>query len=264
MASPFPIGALMLKLARHSPDMGVVSAGGQSAGYCILVIPSNCTGCDFCEIACKGVHEGKPGAPYIDVKREGGLYLPALCMHCKDPPCAGVCPVGTITKLEEGPVVIDQNRCIGCMFCASTCPFGRIHYDRDRKASFKCDMCRSRIAEGKVPACVEACRGYPPALYFGAYEDMLEIGGNEAQRIGGSLLYPDETSTIYVVTEEERKGLNLSPSFPSEARITAAIARYSRFALVPVALGVIGYLLWWRGKRIERIEEERRVAGMKE
>ncbi|RKX23804.1 MAG: 4Fe-4S ferredoxin [Candidatus Zixiibacteriota bacterium] len=113
--------------------------------------------------------------------------LPVLCNHCDDPPCARVCPTGATWKREEdGIVMMDWHRCIGCRYCMAACPYGSRSFNwrdprphikevrsdfpaRMRGVVEKCTLCDERLARGKLPACVEACK--EGALTFGDLED---------------------------------------------------------------------------------------------
>jgi len=112
--------------------------------------------------------------------------FPVLCNHCDNPPCVRVCPVQATFKREDGVVMMDFHRCIGCRCCMAACPYGsrsfnwfdpRAHISqpnpdfptRTRGVAEKCNFCAERLAEGLAPACVEACK--EKALIFGDLED---------------------------------------------------------------------------------------------
>ena len=116
---------------------------------------------------------------------KGGPVL-VLCNHCDNPPCARVCPTKSTWKREDGIVMMDYHRCIGCRLCMAACPYGsrsfnwrdprpfinKINPDfptRTRGVVEKCNFCAERLAEGLPPACVEACP--EKALVFGDLED---------------------------------------------------------------------------------------------
>lgn len=108
-----------------------------------------------------------------------------LCNHCDQPACVRVCPTKATYKRPDGIVMMDMHRCIGCRFCMAACPFGARSFNfgdprpyikeenpkyptRMRGVVEKCTFCTERLAEGLMPACVEASNG---ALIFGDLDD---------------------------------------------------------------------------------------------
>ena len=93
------------------------------------------------------------------------FFVPKLCNQCEHPPCVQVCPVGATYKTEDGIVLVNQKKCIGCRYCIQACPYGARYLvpDGDRTPSGqinvadKCTWCYHRITRGLKPACVEAC-----------------------------------------------------------------------------------------------------------
>ena len=103
-------------------------------------------------------------------------YL-VLCNHCENPPCVRACPTkATFKRPQDGIVMMDFHRCIGCRFCMAACPFGARSFNYTDPRPFlkttnkqfptrmkgvveKCNFCVERLAEGKMPACVEASKG---------------------------------------------------------------------------------------------------------
>jgi molybdopterin-containing oxidoreductase family iron-sulfur binding subunit len=122
-----------------------------------------------------------------------GLPALALCNHCDNPPCVQVCPTKATFKRADGIVMMDYHRCIGCRYCMAGCPFGARSLNwrdprgkdengepfikemnkefptRTRGVVEKCNFCAERLAVGKRPACVEACKNNE--MYFGDMED---------------------------------------------------------------------------------------------
>ncbi len=121
---------------------------------------------------------------------EGGIkHKPfmILCNHCDNPPCVRVCPTKATFKREDGIVMMDFHRCIGCRFCMAACPFGARSFNwrdprpfiKEENKEFptrtigvveKCNFCYERLAKGLIPACVEACKDNK-ALVFGDLKD---------------------------------------------------------------------------------------------
>lgn len=114
-------------------------------------------------------------------------WIPVLCNHCDSPPCVRVCPTGaTWKRKEDGIVMMDWHRCIGCRYCMAACPYGSRSFNwidprpyiktlnpnfptRTKGVVEKCTFCPERLVVGKLPACVEACP--EKALMFGDVND---------------------------------------------------------------------------------------------
>jgi Fe-S-cluster-containing dehydrogenase component len=118
-----------------------------------------------------------------------------LCNHCSNPPCCRVCPTKATWQRDDGVVMMDQHRCIGCRFCMAACPFGVRSFNwgdprkapKDKNPNFptnqdyptrekgvveKCTFCAERIAKGQFPACVEAANEIKEnVLIFGDLAD---------------------------------------------------------------------------------------------
>lgn len=121
-----------------------------------------------------------------------------LCNHCDEPPCVNVCPTqATWRREEDGIVMMDWHRCIGCRYCMAACPYGSRSFNyqdprpniptqhdkfptRSKGVVEKCTFCAERIVNGKyiqAPACVEACQALGSnAIVFGdLYDPNSEI-----------------------------------------------------------------------------------------
>ena len=146
-----------------------------------------CIDCWACEVACKqwrGIKAGTVklrrvvdiwGGKYPDVTR---TFLSLSCMHCGKPACEVVCPTGAISKrVEDGIVVVDQDKCIGCHYCFFACPFGIPQYGDDGTMQ-KCDFCLDRLEESKEPACAATCP--TKALHAGTMEELSELAAEKA------------------------------------------------------------------------------------
>ena len=85
------------------------------------------------------------------------FFVPKLCNQCDNPPCVQVCPVGATFKTEDGVILVDENRCIGCRYCIQACPYGARYLNPEKETADKCTFCYQRITKGLLPACVEVC-----------------------------------------------------------------------------------------------------------
>lgn len=150
-----------------------------------LVDLSRCTACRACEIACKNRNKLDVGPRLRRVTQiETGEFpdvsvanLSMACMHCGKPACAAVCPTGAISKRDEdGLVVVDKEKCIGCHYCFFACPFGVPQYGADG-TMVKCDGCKDFVEIGKKPACAAIC--FYDALHAGTLEELAEIAADK-------------------------------------------------------------------------------------
>jgi len=148
-----------------------------------------------------------------DIKNREDLgYLHWSCQHCIKPACEGACPVKAIKKLPEGPVVINDKKCIGCKYCYMSCPYRVPRFDFNKRITRKCTMCYDRIPRVK-PACVAACPVY--ALDFGLKDEMLKKAKKRTDVVGGYLLGEHEAGgtdfLTILTTKPEDIGLVVAP-----------------------------------------------------
>jgi Fe-S-cluster-containing dehydrogenase component len=105
--------------------------------WVMVIDQRKCIGCHACTISCVAENKLPPGVVYRPVLEEetgtyprvGRKFLPRPCMQCDRPPCVGVCPVGATEKGSEGVVTVDYQRCIGCRYCVTACPYGARTFD---------------------------------------------------------------------------------------------------------------------------------------
>jgi molybdopterin-containing oxidoreductase family iron-sulfur binding subunit len=231
----------------------------------MVIDQERCVGCWTCAVGCKEVNneplgffwnriltaapgdttgEGSstvasPASDNIDVPHGTFpdvemAYLPVACQHCTDAPCVKVCPVGATFRRDDGTVLVDFERCIGCRYCMAACPYGIrvfnwgdtghapdfvVGYGRDyrtdgrlvftperpRGVVEKCTLCVERIDTGEQPFCVEVCP--VGARIFG---DLNDANSEVAQLVdtgGAAQLLPDlgtDPRVFYLPVDQER------------------------------------------------------------
>lgn len=148
---------------------------------------AKCTGCKACQIACKDKNDLPMGVVWRRVAeytggewvKDGNQYVPnnvftyyvsAACMHCEDALCMNVCPAAAIERRDDGIVLIDADKCIGCRYCEWACPYGAPQFDASVGIMTKCDFCQDELAQGGTPYCVGAC--VMRALDFGELSEL--------------------------------------------------------------------------------------------
>jgi tetrathionate reductase subunit B len=145
--------------------------------YGMVLDLRRCIGCHSCSVACKAELEVPLGvfASWVKIIEKGRYptvtksFLPCLCNHCESPICVKNCPVGASYKRDDGMVMVDPHRCIGCKYCMASCPYDVRYVDPFKHIVQKCTFCVHRLDAGLVPACVETCLGR--ARIFGNIED---------------------------------------------------------------------------------------------
>ncbi len=163
--------------------------------YGFSFVKEKCLQCFGCEVACKSWRNAELGVRrrrvsniwsgrYPDVKNAS---VSVACMHCTEPACVKACPVNAIAKrVEDGIVVVDKDKCVGCKTCLKECPFGAPQFGADGKMQ-KCDMCMNELDLSKeAPPCVETCP--TKALSLGKMDEKEKVQTEQAiqKLMGGS------------------------------------------------------------------------------
>jgi formate dehydrogenase iron-sulfur subunit len=266
----------------------------------ILIDTTRCVGCQRCVVACKLVNgllratpsdfltteALKPLTPDTDlamdesgeeelsaqalnvVQSHGNVYVRRFCMHCQDPTCASVCPVGAFRKTSAGPVVYMEERCMGCRYCMMACPFGIPRYEWYKVWAprvKKCNMCAPRQAKGLNPACTEVCP--VQAGVFGEREDLLREARNRLQQEPAKYfqhIYGEQevggTSVLYL-SAVPFDALGLPASLPHDA---LPAYTYRVLSKIPNLVTLGGALLggiYWITKRREDVSNAEKEGG---
>lgn len=184
----------------------------------VMVIDlSKCRNARSCVNACQEAHQLRPEQYHIntlqmqDSKGTAPYHMPKPCQHCDNPPCVSVCPVDATYKRNDGIVLIDNDRCIGCRFCIAACPysartfhwfeprdqeeFGDRVYDVElnvpqKKGTIsKCLFSADKLRNGELPYCVTACPN--SVFWFGDENEDAVTNGTTKQTVRLSELLRD-------------------------------------------------------------------------
>ena len=241
-----------------------------------------CIGCLECESGCAAAN----GLPYDEtiaaekkasehkftylksVQAADGeeKYMRHLCMHCSDPACASVCPVTALTKSEAGPVVYDEDKCMGCRYCMVACPFGVPKYEWASltPAVKKCTGCFDRVSKGLATACSESCptgatiSGERDALIAEAQKRIRENPDGYDPHIFG-LEEVGGTSTLFLSSVPFEK-FGLATNLPGDPLPMLTYRVLSKIpTVVTTGMVLLGGIYWISNRREEvaRAESKR-------
>jgi len=242
-----------------------------------------CIGCKQCEQACAdknnlkydeavAAEDRQSDHKFTVVLTKGDKFMRRLCMNCLDPACASVCPVGALHKTGEGPVVYEENRCMGCRYCMVACPFGVPKYEWGKVLPRvqKCTMCPDRVSAGVPTACAEACP--TGATKFGERDELIAEAQKRVRENPGKYV-----NHIYGLTEVGGTSVLLLSAVPFEefgyradlTRDPLPLLTYRVLSRIPDFVHLGGILLggvWWITHRREEVaaaEEEKNEAATK-
>jgi len=176
--------------------------------FVMVIDLSRCKNLKKCQAACDHMHHIPAEQNWIkvyamkDAAHDAPYWQPTTCMHCDNPPCVKVCPVDATFKRQDGIVLIDSNRCIGCRFCMAACPYStrvfnwgdpdlpeniaKMDYSCEtsmpqKKGTVgKCDFCPDMTRMGMLPHCVSACPN--GVFFFGDLNEDSVTNGSETFR----------------------------------------------------------------------------------
>ena len=213
--------------------------------WVMVIDQSKCTGCNYCTLACQAHNDINPEIEWNKVLEDGmvgnqKVYVPRPCMHCEKAPCVEVCPVQASYYRDDGLVMMDYERCIGCRYCQVACPYEARSFNwtaftgenpavpewgypeverRPRGVPEKCSFCYQRIDRGLAagltpgvdPEATPACVGVCPvqARLFGDLNDpesvvSVKLAENHYSRLREDL--GTEPRVFYINDQSEGVG----------------------------------------------------------
>jgi len=211
--------------------------------FVMVIDEAKCDGCAKCTESCQAAHFIPSDREWLrvykmkDSETTTPYYFPKPCFHCDNPPCTKVCPVNATFKRQDGIVLVDNERCIGCRMCMAACPYssrsfnwsapsaeetaamGDLTYSAGRGIPRKvgtvekCDFCPDMIKQGKLPHCVSGCP--MDAIYFGDQNENavtnssgLTVKFDQLIEDNGGYRYLEELGTeprVYYLSSKNRK-----------------------------------------------------------
>jgi len=194
--------------------------------YVMVIDLSKCRNARKCMSACQNHHQLRADQHHInvlqmqDAEYTAPYFMPKPCQHCDNPPCTKVCPVDATFKRQDGIVLIDNERCIGCRFCIAACPYSarifqwtepkdaekykdltyniEANVPQKKGTVSKCLFSADRLREGKLPSCVSACPN--GVYYFGDRNEDAVTNGTSGETVRFSKLI--EENAGYTLMEE--------------------------------------------------------------
>ena len=175
--------------------------------FVMVIDLARCRNARKCVTKCQKMHALPPEDEWIkvflmqDSADTAPYWFPKPCFHCNQPPCVKVCPVGATYKRTDGIVLVDNERCIGCKFCMTACPYSSrvFQWDEPKESTIsnedysaetsvphkigtvgKCDFCPDMARMGNLPDCVTGCPN--GVIFFGDKNEDIVSNGTESFR----------------------------------------------------------------------------------
>jgi formate dehydrogenase iron-sulfur subunit len=288
-----------LRIQKISGHAGPVPGAGtqRDLQVCKLVDTTTCIGCKACEVACQEWND-LPFAPttfdntyqtmpsttwnfwnlikFNEQPKEDGTMMWLMrkdqCMHCAEPGCLAACPAdGAIVQYTNGIVDFQQDKCIGCGYCITGCPFDVPKLNPSTKKVHKCTLCADRVSQSLEPACIKACP--TGCLHFGSKDDMKDLAEKRARQLrtysgfdkAGVYDPPGVggTGVIYVLHDatnpEAYGGLPANPSIPWAVKLWKTPLKWlGNFAMLGGLIGVTLHYLRFGPKTVPQSKAEER------
>jgi Fe-S-cluster-containing dehydrogenase component len=214
------VDSLEVKALEKSPEEKFQDQGREGIPgrrWVLVVDLAKCRNARRCIAACQSAHQLKPEQYHMntlqmqDSPKTAPYNFPKHCQHCDNPPCVSVCPVDATFKRQDGIVLIDNERCIGCRYCIAACPYSARIFNwlnpRDEEkykdlpynvelnvpqrlgTVSKCLFSADLVREGKLPYCVSACPN--SVFYFGDENEDAVTNGTTKETVQLSKLLKD-------------------------------------------------------------------------
>ncbi|WP_082890374.1 formate dehydrogenase subunit beta [Halotalea alkalilenta] len=239
-----------------------------------LIDVSKCIGCKACQVACMewndirdevGIVDGTYNNPtdltehswtvmrFTEHENPAGdlewLIRKDGCMHCAEPGCLEACPApGAIVQYANGIVDFDSDKCIGCGYCVTGCPFDIPRISKHDSKSYKCTLCSDRVSVGLEPACVKTCP--TGCIEFGSKDAMLiraakRVDDLKARGFDQAGIYDPAgvggTHVMYVLHHADEPGLYAG--LPKDPRISPLVGAWKGVTkpLMSAILGITAF-----------------------
>ena len=230
----------------------------------LVIDLDTCVGCHACAVACKEWNAAGIAGPLTDEQPYGAepsgvwfnrvhsyelealeglddrapqpamtLHFPRSCLHCETPACVTVCPTGASYKrAEDGIVLVDEDKCIGCKLCSWACPYGAREYSEVEGVMKKCTLCVDRIYNESLPehmrqpACVQACPTRARRMAERRHQAQPDPDAVSGARAGGEEDHREGRmhQRLKARSSQRSKGLSWVASSASSAGWVAAAA----------------------------------------
>ncbi len=239
-----------------------------------------CVGCGSCYEACKKennlpatnddfLKDHLSNNTYTVVEQYGDNFARKMCMHCAEPACASVCPVGAFTKTELGPVLYDADKCIGCRYCMQACPHTVPRYEWGSVSPRvrKCIMCHDRLKESKLTACAEACP--TEATTCGKVSDLIKEAKRRIKE-SPNKYYPhiyglEEAggSNVLILSPVPFEQLGYSSKVPKQSMPSFTMQAMEKIPSVVSVGGIFLTGMYWLTKRKNEVAKQEKLTSAK-
>lgn len=189
--------------------------------FVMVIDLAKCNNARTCVESCQKAHQLDFNEEYMKIlliqnnEEDSPFWFPKPCFHCDEPPCVTVCPTGATFKRNDNIILVDNDRCIGCKFCITSCPYSARIFNWGHKSKFdnkkipyspetsipategtvmKCDFCPDLLRQGQIPHCAKGCP--MGVIYFGDKNEDIVTNGTETLRF--SKLIKDRAGYRYL------------------------------------------------------------------